>query len=143
VRKYLDGETFCMTYGDGVGNIDISALISSHRSSGKLATVTAVQPTGRFGIMKIEDARVTSFHEKPSGDGAWVNGGFFVLEPAALDYVAGDDTAWEDQPMKDLVASHQLTAYAHDGFWQAMDTLRDKMHLEKLWSSGAAPWKIW
>jgi glucose-1-phosphate cytidylyltransferase len=143
VRKYLQDETFCMTYGDGVGNVDISALIARHRAAGKLATVTAVQPTGRFGILRLGEGHVTSFQEKPSGDGAWVNGGFFVLEPEALDYVASDETVWEDQPMKGLAADDQLAAYVHQGFWQPMDTVRDRMYLETLWKSGAAPWKVW
>ena len=143
VRQYLGDEPFCLTYGDGVGDVDIGALIASHRQAGRIATVTAVQPTGRFGILALEDDGVMSFQEKPSGDGAWVNGGFFVLEPAALDYIASDATVWEKEPMMKLAGERQLTAYRHNGFWQPMDTLRDKQYLESLWASGKAPWKVW
>jgi glucose-1-phosphate cytidylyltransferase len=143
VRQHLGDSTFCLTYGDGVGDVDIRALIACHREAGKMATVTAVQPTGRFGILSLEDSHVVSFQEKPHGDGAWVNGGFFVVEPATLDYIAGDETVWENEPMRTLASEGQLTAYRHSGFWQPMDTLRDKQYLENLWSSGSAPWKVW
>jgi len=140
---YLD-DTFMLTYGDGVADVDIAALLETHRASGKLATVTAVQPSGRFGAMEIaEDLSVEAFQEKPVGDGGWINGGFFVLEPKALDYIAGDSTLWEKEPLEGLARDGQLKAYRHTGFWQPMDTLRDKTHLESLWQSGKAPWKTW
>ncbi|MCH2219679.1 MAG: glucose-1-phosphate cytidylyltransferase, partial [Dechloromonas sp.] len=137
------GEPFCFTYGDGVSNVDISSLISFHRNSGKLATVTAVQPPGRYGALEIGESGVTEFIEKPQGDGGWINGGFFVLQPDVLQYVADDSTMWEREPLTALADSGQLAAYQHRGFWQAMDTLRDKIHLESLWENGAAPWKAW
>jgi glucose-1-phosphate cytidylyltransferase len=143
VGQYIANDTFCLTYGDGVSDIDISRLINFHRSSDRQATVTAIQPPGRFGALHIEDGTVHHFQEKPAGDGAWVNGGFFVLEPSVLEYIDADDTVWEQQPLQHLAAMGQLSAYQHDGFWQAMDTLRDKNHLEELWSSGKAPWKTW
>ncbi|WP_234679581.1 glucose-1-phosphate cytidylyltransferase [Bradyrhizobium monzae] len=143
VAPYLDNESFCFTYGDGVADINISALIAKHREAGRLATVTAIQPPGRYGALHIENETVHHFQEKPAGDGAWINGGFFVLEPGVLSYLDGDNTVWEQQPLQRLAAEGQLTAYRHSGFWQAMDTLRDKNHLEELWSSGRAPWKIW
>lgn len=143
VAPYLGNESFCFTYGDGVANIDISALIAKHREAGRLATVTAIQPPGRYGALHIENEMVHHFQEKPAGDGAWINGGFFVLEPGVLSYLDGDNTVWEQQPLQRLAAEGQLSAYRHSGFWQAMDTLRDKNHLEELWSSGKAPWKIW
>jgi glucose-1-phosphate cytidylyltransferase len=144
VAKYLENdEAFCMTYGDGVSDVDIGALVESHRTSGCLATMTAVQPPGRFGALGLEDNLITSFHEKPEGDGAWINGGFFVLSPKVLDYVEDDSTVWEQAPLKTLAAERQLNAYMHRGFWQCMDTLRDKKHLEDLWKSGSAPWKHW
>lgn len=143
VAPYLGDESFCFTYGDGVADIDISALIAKHREAGRLATVTAIQPPGRYGALHIENEMVHHFQEKPAGDGAWINGGFFVLEPSVLSYLDGDNTVWEQQPLQRLAAEGQLSAYRHGGFWQAMDTLRDKNHLEELWSSGKAPWKIW
>lgn len=143
VAPYIENETFCFTYGDGVSDIDISKLIAYHKSSGRQATVTAIQPPGRYGALHIDNGAVHHFQEKPAGDGAWINGGFFVLEPSILDYIDGDDTVWEQQPLQRLAANGQLSAYQHEGFWQAMDTLRDKNHLEELWSSGNAPWKSW
>jgi glucose-1-phosphate cytidylyltransferase len=142
--SYLDDETFCLTYGDCVARLDIGELISAHRSFGTMATLTAIQPPGRFGaLMLSEGARVEAFHEKPEGDGGWVNGGFFVLEPAALDYIEGDSTVWERGPMERLALDGQLAAFKHSGFWQPMDTLRDKMVLEEQWASGTPPWKVW
>jgi len=145
VAPYLGGERFMMTYGDGVADVDLSALLAFHEAHGRLATVTAVQPPGRFGALDLADDEhvVRSFVEKPSGDDAWMNGGFFVLEPAALDYIAGDKTLWEKEPLEHLAADGQLTAYRHRGFWQPMDTLRDKRTLEALWDAGDAPWKTW
>jgi glucose-1-phosphate cytidylyltransferase len=143
VLSYLNGEDFCFTYGDGVGDVDVGALIDRHREHGKLATITAVQPGGRFGALTIADDQVRGFQEKPVDDGGWVNGGFFVLSPRAVDYVAGDDTAWEDEPMRRLAADGELRAYRHGGFWYAMDTVRDRNHLQRLWASGNAPWNVW
>jgi glucose-1-phosphate cytidylyltransferase len=143
VASYIGDETFCFTYGDGVSNLDIAALIKEHRKAGRRATVTAIQPPGRYGALLIENRTVHNFQEKPAGDGAWINGGFFVVEPSVLDYIEGDETVWEQHPLQQLAADGQLTAYQHHGFWQAMDTLRDKNHLEELWSSGKAPWKSW
>ena len=145
VGPYLGGERFMMTYGDGVADIDLRALLAFHDAYGKLATVTAVQPPGRFGALDLADdgETVRSFVEKPSGDGAWMNGGFFVLEPAVLDYIDGDATLFEREPLERLAADGQLCAYSHRGFWQPMDTLRDKRSLEALWDAGDAPWKTW
>ena len=144
VAEHLGNETFLLTYGDGVADVDVSALLAYHRAHGRLATVTAVQPLGRFGALELDDGqRVTSFTEKPAGDGAWVNGGFFVLEPGALDYIAGDDTYFEREPLERLAHDGELMAYRHRGFWQPMDVMRDKNHLEQLWQSGAAPWRVW
>lgn len=143
VAPYVGDETFCFTYGDGVSDIDIAALIATHRAAGRKATVTAIQPPGRYGALHIEDNAVHHFQEKPAGDGAWINGGFFVLEPSVLDYIESDETVWEQYPLQQLAAEKQLSAYRHSGFWQAMDTLREKNHLEELWSSGKAPWKSW
>jgi glucose-1-phosphate cytidylyltransferase len=143
VRQYLDDEDFCMTYGDGVGNVDITALLAFHRAHGTLATLTATQPPGRFGALRMDDSRVLSFQEKPEGDNAWINGGFFVLSPKVLDYISGDEILWEKEPMERLASEQQMSAYRHSGFWQPMDTLRDKTQLEALWSTGAAPWKNW
>ncbi|MCH6268418.1 MULTISPECIES: glucose-1-phosphate cytidylyltransferase [Neobacillus] len=144
VQKFLDKEPFCFTYGDGVSNVNIENLIEFHKKHGKLATVTAVQPPGRFGALSIaaKDA-VTGFKEKPQGDGNWVNGGFFVLEPAVLEYIAGDQTAWEKEPLERLAELGQIAAFRHTGFWQPMDTLRDKMKLEEYWRLNEAPWKVW
>jgi len=143
VRDYLDDGAFCFTYGDGLSNVDIGASIKLHRQQKRLATLTAVQPAGRFGALDIEDKRITRFEEKPQGDGSWINGGFFVLEPEALKLIAGDGTVWEREPLEQLALDGQLSAFTHSGFWQPMDTLRDKTRLEELWQSGAAPWKVW
>ena len=143
VRPYLNGGTFCLTYGDGVGDVDIPASIDFHRRSKSLATLTAVQPPGRFGTLKLNGERVGDFREKVPGDSGWINGGFFVLEPAAIDRVKGDATLWEAEPLEGLARDGQLAAYKHRGFWQAMDTLRDKASLEEFWASGQAPWKVW
>ena len=143
VAPYIDNETFCFTYGDGVSDIDISELISYHKSSGRQATVTAIQTPGRYGALNIENGAVHNFQEKPAGDGAWINGGFFVLEPSVLENIDGDNTVWEQQPLQQLALKGQLSAFKHEGFWQAMDTLREKNHLEEIWSSGKAPWKSW
>lgn len=142
VREHVGAETFCFTYGDGVSDIDIGALIDFHRSHGKSATVTAIQPPGRYGALDMAGDSVSSFKEKPAGDGAWINGGFFVLEPSVFDYIEGDQTSWEGQPLQRLAQDAQLMAYKHSGFWQAMDTLRDKNHLEELWDTNP-PWKVW
>ena len=143
VRDYLDDGTFCFTYGDGLADVDIGALVAFHRQQKRLATLTAVQPAGRFGAIDIRDQRITRFEEKPHGDGAWINGGFFVLEPAALKYIEDDSTAWERRPLEQLAVDGQLSAFTHRGFWQPMDTLRDKLKLEELWEAGRAPWKTW
>jgi glucose-1-phosphate cytidylyltransferase len=140
VSPYLGEETFCLTYGDGVADIDIRALVDFHEAHGKLVTVTAVQPAGRFGAMRVEDDEVVGFQEKPQGDNSWINGGFFVVSPGALDYLEGDETVWERAPLERLSADGQVRAYRHVGFWQAMDTLRDKNYLQALWESGDAPW---
>jgi glucose-1-phosphate cytidylyltransferase len=138
-----DEETFCMTYGDGVGDVDITALIAFHKKHGKLATLTAVQPRQRFGVLEREGDKVTAFREKAQADGAWINGGFFVLSPRVLDLIAGDGTTWEREPMEKLASDGNLRAFEHTGFWQPMDSLRDKLQLEALWAGGNAPWKIW
>lgn len=143
VADYLDDETFCFTYGDGLADIDIKAEIAFHASKGCLATMCAVSPPGRFGAIDIKDSRITRFEEKPSGDGSWINGGFFVMEPRVLDYIKGDTTIWERDPLEKLARDGQISAYMHKGFWQPMDTLRDKLKLEELWQSGRAPWKVW
>lgn len=145
IQPYVGRETFCATYGDGLSNVDIKALLTFHRGHGRLATLTAVQPMGRYGALDIGEAgHVRRFHEKPAGDGGWINGGFFMLEPAALDYIQGGDaTPWEREPMEQLTDDGQLAAYKHRGFWRAMDTLRDKRELEALWTEGRAPWNIW
>ncbi len=144
VESYIGNETFLMTYGDGVADVDIARLVKYHKSNDKEATVTATQPSGRFGSLSLrEDNIVDSFQEKPAGDGAWINGGFFVLEPRVLIRIFGDATIFEKDPMESLARDGQLVAYKHSGFWQPMDTLRDKNHLEELWMKGKAPWKIW
>jgi glucose-1-phosphate cytidylyltransferase len=143
VQPHLGNEPFYMTYGDGVANIDIRALTKFHESHGADATLTAVQPAGRFGALKTEGDVVRGFQEKPSGDGGWINGGFFVLHPRAIDRVVGDSTVWEQEPIEGLAADGQLRAYHHKGFWQAMDTLRDKRQLDDLYGKGIAPWKLW
>lgn len=136
-------ESFCFTYGDGVSDVDIRASIDFHRKHGKAATITAVHPPGRFGALDIRDKRVEQFVEKPLGDGGMINGGFFVLSPQVLDYIDTDATIWEQQPLQHLAQEGNLMAFKHSGFWQPMDTLRDKTHLEELWASGNAPWKCW
>ena len=144
VSDYIkDEEAFFFTYGDGVGDIDITASLAFHRSHGKAATMTATYPPGRFGALEIQDRQVVSFMEKPKGDGAMINGGFFVLSPSVIDYIADDVTIWEQEPLARLTRNDELMAYEHHGFWQPMDTLRDKAHLEELWASGRAPWKTW
>lgn len=144
VAKYLDNETFCLTYGDGLSDVNISEEIKFHRSHGKLATVLAVQPPGRFGVLNLDDShQVTSFEEKPSDEIGWINGGFFVLEPGAIDYVADDSTSWERAPLMNLSKAGQLAAFPHHGFWKPCDMLRDKRDLETLWSEGKAPWRVW
>jgi glucose-1-phosphate cytidylyltransferase len=143
VRRYLGDEDFCFTYGDGVANVDIAQLVTFHQAQKRLGTLTAVQPPGRFGALNFEGIKVTSFEEKPQGDGGWINGGFFVLSPKVLDYIKDDSTVWEKAPMERLAGEGQLSCYFHKGFWQPMDTLRDKNQLEELWKSGKAPWKVW
>ncbi len=143
VREYVGEEDFFMTYGDGVSDVDLAGLVAFHREQRRLATLTAVVPPGRFGALELEGGQVRSFREKPAGDGAMINGGFFVLSPKVLDLIEGDFTTWENEPMERLAREDQLSAYVHGGFWQAMDTLRDKNHLETLWAEGRAPWKSW
>jgi glucose-1-phosphate cytidylyltransferase len=143
VARHLGTEDFCMTYGDGVADVDITALIAAHRASGRQATVTAVQPPGRFGSLEMDGAQVRGFREKPPGDGGWINGGFFVLSPRVLDHITDDGTYWEREPMERLAGDNQLGSFKHDGFWRPMDTLRDKTVLEELWAAGKAPWKVW
>jgi len=144
VRKYIENdEMFCFTYGDGVGDIDIGASIAFHKQHGKAATLTATYPPGRFGALDIREGKVLNFKEKPKGDGAMINGGFFVLSPKVLSYLGGDDTVWEQAPLQGLAEDGQLMAFEHQGFWQPMDTLRDKHLLEELWATGKAPWKKW
>ena len=144
VARYLENQTFMLTYGDGLSDIDIKALLRFHRAHGKKATITAVRPMGRFGALAIEGhGQVRSFVEKPAGDGGWINGGFFVMEPQMLDYIEGDATVLEREPLERAAAEGELLAYQHTGFWSAMDTLRDKEQLQKLWASGKAPWKLW
>ncbi|MHB2168640.1 glucose-1-phosphate cytidylyltransferase [Alsobacter sp. R-9] len=144
VADYVrDQEAFCFTYGDGVSDIDVSASVAFHRAHGKLATITAVQPPGRYGALRIAGTSVEGFMEKPQGDGGSINGGFFVLSPRCIDLIPGDSTVWENEPLSRLAADGQLEAYVHRGFWQPMDTLREKNLLEELWASGRAPWKVW
>ena len=145
VKQYIGDETFCLTYGDGVSNIDIAASIAYHKAHGKLATLSAVQSPGRFGAFALpsDSDHVDSFAEKPKGDGAWINGGFFVLEPGVMDYIVDDSTVWEREPMETLARTGQLQAWRHDGFWQAMDSLRDRMYLEEIFAKGKEPWNIW
>lgn len=144
VREHIGDETFCFTYGDGVGDVNITEQISLHRTRGVEATITAVQPPGRYGALEIkEDGMVSHFKEKPQGDGSWINGGFFVLEPSAIERINDDDSIWEQEPLESLARDSQLSAYYHRGFWQPMDTLREKNLLEQLWLKGKAPWKIW
>jgi glucose-1-phosphate cytidylyltransferase len=145
VRDHLGDATFCMTYGDGVSDVDVSALIRFHRAQGAYATLTAAQPPGRFGAFRLaaNSPKIETFHEKPEGDGAWVNSGFFVLEPNVFDYIDGDSMVWEREPLERLANEGQLVAYKHTGFWQPMDSLRDKKVLEDLWQSGNPPWRVW
>lgn len=145
VREHVGNETFCFTYGDGVSDVNVTALVEFHKQQGTLATLTAVQPPGRFGAIALgqDQNQITTFHEKPGGDGAWINGGYFVLEPEVIDYIADDSTTWEAEPLQKLAHSEQLSAFKHDGFWQPMDTLKDKNYLEDLWKKGKAPWKVW
>ena len=143
VREYLGNEPFCFTYGDGVSDINLTMLMDFHREHGKQATVTAVQPPGRFGALAFDGSSVTGFQEKPRGDGGWINGGFFVLHPEVIKHIRDDTTIWEAGPLETLAHQGQLQAFQHRGFWQPMDTLRDKTHLEELWQSGKAPWKTW
>jgi glucose-1-phosphate cytidylyltransferase len=143
VREHIGDDDFCFTYGDGVANVDITSLIGFHKQEGRLATLTAVQPPGRFGSINLDGHHVDSFQEKPQGDGGWINGGFFVLNPKVIDYIRDDHTVWEREPMERLAGEKQMNAWFHRGFWQPMDTLRDKKHLEELWASGKAPWKVW
>ena len=145
MRDHIGDDTFCFTYGDGLADVDITALLAFHRAHGREATMTAVQPAGRFGALVLKEGQTTvdSFMEKPAGDGAWVNGGFFVLEPSVIDRIEGDRTTWEQEPLRSLAHDGELVAYQHDGFWQPMDTLRDRQVLEELWASGNAPWKVW
>jgi len=142
VKDYIGDETFCFTYGDGLADVNIKTLIQFHRDQGKAATLTAIQPPGRYGAVNINGNAVLDFQEKPAGDGAWGNGGFFVLEPSVLDYIEGDLVSWESQPLQQLASENQLVAYRHQGFWLAMDTLRDKTQLEELWGRNP-PWKVW
>jgi glucose-1-phosphate cytidylyltransferase len=143
VRHLLGDEPFCFTYGDGVSNVDVRALVDFHRAQNRLATLTAVQPPGRFGALDISENRITRFEEKPLGDTSWINGGFFVLSPKAVDYIEGDSSVWEREPMERLAREGQLSAFLHRGFWHPMDTLRDRVHLEEMWNSGNPPWKVW
>ena len=142
IRQHIDS-TFCFTYGDGLGDVNVRELLTFHREQGRHATVTAVQPGGRFGIIDFDQEKITGFQEKPPGDGSWINGGFFVLEPAVFDLIQADSTVWEREPLEQLARTAQLSAFKHTGFWQPMDTLRDKLHLEALWASGRAPWRVW
>ena len=143
VEKYIDQETFCFTYGDGVADININDLVKYHKDHKKIATITVATPPGRFGVVKIEDKKVTSFEEKPKGDGGFVNGGFFILSPKVLELIDGQDCVWEQEPLTRLAEMGELKAFNHEGFWQPMDTLRDKILLEELWETGKAPWKQW
>ena len=143
VAKYIDGDEFMLTYGDGVADLDAKKLLAFHRAQGKLATMTAAQPPGRFGAIGMDGHSITSFREKPQGDNAWINGGFFVLSPKVIDYIEGDHTVWEREPLERLAADRQLAGFLHKGFWQPMDTLRDETLLESLWQSAKPPWKVW
>ena len=145
VREHIGNETFCFTYGDGVSSVNIKEIVKFHKEQNTLATLTASQPPGRFGAIHLEgdQTKITSFREKPDGDGAWVNSGFFVLEPETIDLIEDDRTIWEQEPLQKLAQMDELSAYKHPGFWQPMDTLRDKHLLEELWNSGTAPWKVW
>jgi len=143
VKDYVDEKTFCFTYGDGLSDVDIANLVKFHKDKKRIATITSVQPPGRFGLVDIHDDKILRFTEKPAGDGNWINGGFFVLEPEVFDYIEGDSSIWERESLEKLAGDDQLSAYKHSKFWQPLDTLRDKNYLEKLWNSGKAPWKVW
>jgi len=144
IKNFINNETFMMTYGDGIGDVNIMKLLDYHNKNNKFATVTSVKPSGRFGALNIDNNNhVYSFKEKPKGDGSWINGGFFVLEPEIFDYIDGDNTVWEREPLENLAKSNQLVAYKHNGFWKPMDTLRDKTEIEQMWDSGNAVWKLW
>jgi len=143
VKEYIENETFMMTYGDGVSNINIKELVDHHKHLGKKATLTAVLPSGKFGALAMDGDTITAFQEKPKGDGSWVNGGFFILESSVFDLIKDDSTIWEREPLEQLASSGELTAYKHNGFWKPMDTLRDKIELNAMWESGTAPWKVW
>jgi glucose-1-phosphate cytidylyltransferase len=145
IRDYIGDQTFCLTYGDGLCTVDLKELIEFHKEQGVLATLTASQPEGRYGVFTLSDSQtlVRQFREKPKGDGSWINGGYFVLEPGVMDYIRDDTTIWELEPMQKLAHDGQLSAFKHYGFWHGMDSLRDKMHLEEIWNSGKAPWKVW
>ena len=143
VRDYIGDSTFCCTYGDGVGNVDVRSLLEFHHRCGRKATLTGVQPPGRFGALLLNEDKIEAFQEKPQGDGSWINGGFFVLEPSVFDIIEGDDSVWEREPLEMLARDNQLSIFRHHGFWRPMDTLRDKQELEGLWEQGRAPWKIW
>jgi len=143
VREYIGDDDFCLTYGDGVSDVDVTESIKFHKERGRLATVTVAQPPGRFGAVCLENGSVTRFQEKPEGDGSWINAGFFVLSPKVIDYIEDDKTIWERAPMERLAREGQLNAWTHDGFWHAMDTLRDKTALDEMWASGRAPWRVW
>lgn len=143
IENYVKGETFCFTYGDGLSDVDITKLVDFHKQTKTFATVTAVQPPGRFGVLNVDNEKIFDFKEKPTGDGNWINGGYFVLEPQIFDYIKDDNTIWEREPMERMAKDNQLSAYKHLGFWHPVDTLRDKNQLEELWSSQKAPWKNW
>ena len=143
VQRYLQDEPFCFTYGDGLCDVDVRAVVAHHNASGALATMTTVQPPGRFGSVRLDEQKIVAFDEKPAGDGAWINGGYFVLSPGVFDYIEGDRTIWEREPLERLAADGKLSAFVHRGFWQPLDTLRDKTLLEESWASGRAPWKVW
>lgn len=145
VKEHVGTETFCFTYGDGVSNVNVSELVEFHKEQGNLATLTAVQPPGRFGAISLSEGQtvISKFNEKPEGDGAWINGGYFVLEPEVIDFIEGDSVMWEHEPLAKIAELGQLSAYRHDGFWHPMDTLRDKQYLDNLYKAGKAPWKVW
>lgn len=143
IKKHIDEEEFCFTYGDGVADVNITELIKFHRKQGKKATLTAVNPPGRFGVLDVQKNLITNFKEKPNDEGSWISGGFFVLSKSIFDLIDGDESVWEQGPMEKLASDGELAAYVHHGFWQPMDTLRDKVSLEKLWETGNAPWKVW
>jgi glucose-1-phosphate cytidylyltransferase len=143
LQPYLGDETFMLTWGDGVANVDLDKLLEFHKSHGKLATLTAVRPTARFGRLELDGNQIAEFSEKPQTGEGWINGAFFVLEPGIFDYIAGDDTQWEKEPLEELAKDGQLMAYLHEGFWQCMDTLREKQLLQSMWDGGDAPWKVW